>query len=192
MTNPSSSTSTDSRYCSHCYDMLTNLSANHEDTQLILNRGLTVADNKNGGLALRGKGDSALVESIDNKQMVRNLCFSQKYVSWTHFLTFTCNQKYHFGTSEIKNWIDSNEWKKHYPDFYLLGFDEQQEIENAITDASAGLLLHCWEEVFLLFINYLRKSKSSPFKKLKKFCTKGIPMFKRKFITQSYDGSIGL
>ena len=33
-------------------------------------------------------------------------------------------------------------------------------------EASAGLLLRCWEEVFLLFINYLRKSKSSPFKKL--------------------------
>ena len=58
----------------HAYDVLTNLTANHEDTRLIVNRGLTVGEDKTGGLALRGKGDSALLESIDNKEMVRNLC----------------------------------------------------------------------------------------------------------------------
>ena len=79
LTSTISATSTDSRYCAHCYDILTNLAANHEDTRLILNRGLTVADDVKGGLGLRGKGDSSLLESIDNKQMVKNLCFSQKY-----------------------------------------------------------------------------------------------------------------
>ena len=79
LTFASSTTSTDPRYCSHCYDMLTNLSANHEDTRLMLNRGLTVAGNDIGGLKLRGKEDSCLTNSVDNKQMVRNLCMSQKY-----------------------------------------------------------------------------------------------------------------
>ena len=76
------------RYLSFYYDMLTNLTANHEDTRLIVNRGLTVGDDKTGGLALRGKGDSALLESVDNKEMVRKLCFSQKYHAWDHFLTY--------------------------------------------------------------------------------------------------------
>ena len=61
LTSSTSATSTDSRYCAHCYDMLTNLAANHEDTRLILNRGLTVSDDAKGGLGLRGKGDSALI-----------------------------------------------------------------------------------------------------------------------------------
>ena len=74
--------------------------------------------------------------------------------------------KTHFGTSPIKNWIDGIEWKSHFPNFYDLELDEQKEIEHAVLESSAGLLLRIWEEVFLLFIDYLRKSPSSPFKKL--------------------------
>ena len=93
LTNPSSSTSRNTNYIAHAYDMLTNITANHEDSRIILNRGLTVDENSKSGLGLRGKGDSALIGSVDNRQMVRNLCYSQKYINWTHFLTFTCNQK---------------------------------------------------------------------------------------------------
>ena len=84
LTNTCCATSTDPRYIAHCYDILTNLTANHEDTRLILNRGLMV-DHSTGEIGLRGKGDTALLESVDNKQMVRNLCFSQKYFPWDHF-----------------------------------------------------------------------------------------------------------
>ena len=90
--------------------MITNLSENHEDTQLILNRGLTISDDKHGGLGFRGKGDSSLSGYVDNKKVVRSLCFL-KYVS-------SCNQKTHFGTSPIKNWIYSGEWKMNYPNIY--------------------------------------------------------------------------
>ena len=38
------------RYVMHAYDVLTNLTANHEDTRLIVNRGLTVGEDKTGGL----------------------------------------------------------------------------------------------------------------------------------------------
>ena len=76
VTNPGVATSTDSRYIAHCYDVLSNVAANHEDTRLILNRGLTVKDDKFGGLCVRGKKDSSLTGSIDSKQMVRNLCLS--------------------------------------------------------------------------------------------------------------------
>ena len=37
------------------YDILTNISENHEYIQLILNRGLTVSDDKFGGLGFRVK-----------------------------------------------------------------------------------------------------------------------------------------
>ena len=83
-----------------------------------------VADDKLGGLDVRGKGHSALLELVHSKQMVRNLCVSQKYASWSHFVTYTCNHKTCFGTSPNKNWIDSRDWKIRYPDFYYLGLDE--------------------------------------------------------------------
>ena len=166
LTTPCSATSTDPRYISHCYDMMVNLSANHNDTRITMNRGLTTADDKYGGLGLRGKGDSALLDSIDSKQMVKNLCSSQQYHSWDWFLTFTCNQKKHFGTAPIKNWLDDKEWTKHYPDYEYLNLTEKKEIDDALLQASAGLLLRVWEEVSQLFIDYLLKSKSSPYKEI--------------------------
>ena len=53
VTNVSSSTSTNTNYISHCYDMLNNIAANREDTMVILNRGLTVDKNSKSGLCLR-------------------------------------------------------------------------------------------------------------------------------------------
>ena len=111
ITNPSMNTSSDFHYTSFCYDMLSNQAANHEDTRVVLRRGFTV-DDKNDGLALRGRGDSSMHESFDSKQMVRNLCASKRYHIMTHFLTFTCNMRKHFGTKAIKLWIDGEEWKK--------------------------------------------------------------------------------
>ena len=146
--------------------MLTNLTANHEDTRLIVNRGLTVGEDKTGGLALRGKGDSALLESVDNKEMVRNLCFSQKYHAWDHFLTFTCSMKTHFGTSPLRTWLDNGSWKSYFEGFHVLNPLEQEEIERSLLEAASGPMLRIWEEVFLLFLEYLRKSPSSPFKRL--------------------------
>lgn len=164
LTNASSATSTDPRYICHCYDVLTNQTANHEDTRLILNRGLTVDENNDFNLTVRGKNDSSLLPSTDSKQIVRNLCTSQKYHNWSFFLTFTCNMKTHFGTAPIKEWIDSGEWKQHFPGFYELEKDEQNEIEDALKASAASIFLRVWEETYLLFVEYLQKSKSSPFK----------------------------
>ena len=81
LTTSSSSTSTDPRYIAFCYDKLTNLCINHQDTRIILNRGLTSTNDDLGGLGLRGgnSDNHALLDSIDSKQMVKNLCASQKY-----------------------------------------------------------------------------------------------------------------
>lgn len=97
--------------------MLSNLSANHCDTGITINRGLSADKDDKGGLALRGKSDTSLMESIDSKQMGKNLCISQKFHEWNHFLTFTCNQKNHFGVAPIKNWIDFGWWKDGYINF---------------------------------------------------------------------------
>ena len=60
---------------------------------------------------LEAKEISSLLESVANNQMMRDLWFPQKYNPWNHFLTFTCNQKIHVGTSTINNWIDHSNLK---------------------------------------------------------------------------------
>ena len=91
---------------------------------------------------------------------------SQKYLPFTHFLTFTCNMKRHFGTKPIKNWIDGDEWKKNYPKYNDLTFDERKEIHQALNQAAAPLLLRAWNETCRIFLDYLKKSPSSPFRKV--------------------------
>ena len=58
LTSNSSSTSTYIRYTSYCFDVISHLSASYNGTIMMINRGLTVDDDKEGGLGVRGKGDS--------------------------------------------------------------------------------------------------------------------------------------
>ena len=128
---------------------MTNLSVNHQDSRIVLNRGLTVGeDNKNNGLALRGSNDSSLLGSIDSKQMVKNLSSSQRYIgSHDFFITLTCNMKKHFGTAPIKAWVDGDDWLQHYPDRNILTDAEINEVKTSLNQASSGLFLRVWQEI---------------------------------------------
>ena len=133
--------------------MLANLSANKMDTRIILNRGLTTADDESGGLGLRGKQDESLLESFDSSTTVKNLCASQYYHKMDFFLTFTCNQKKHFGVKNVKEWIDSGAWKQYFKGFSDLTEFEVKEIEEAVIQSAPTLLLHNWQEVSKLFVD---------------------------------------
>ena len=130
-----------------------------------MNRCLTASDDDSGGLGIRAKNDSALLESIDSRQMVCNLSASQKFMKMDFFLTFTCNQREHFGTKPIKLWTDSDEWMKHFPKVGNLKASEIKELKRALIQASAALVLRVWQEVCHLFLSYLKHSDSSPYKK---------------------------
>ena len=79
------------------------------------------------------------------------------------FLTFTCNQKLHFGTKYIKEWLDNDEWHNYYPEFHLLTTDDKFELQVPLDQSAVGLLLRNWMEVRKLFLEYLCESRSSPF-----------------------------
>ena len=164
LTSAGCTTSSDPRYITFAYDMLTNLAATHEDTRLVLQRGLTVSEDNANRLTVRGKGDSALMESFDSKQMVRNLCASQYYHKMDFFLTFTCNTRKHFGTSAIKNWLDNEQWKKSIGGYEDLDIYEQKEVLDSMIQAGGVLLLRIWEEVTKLFLRFIMKSPHSPYK----------------------------
>ncbi len=93
------------------YDILVNLTLNREDSRIILNRGF-MASTSETGLQIRSRDDNLLSDCVDNKHTVRNLCASQSYHKMDYFLTFTCNQKEHFGMSKIKRWIDRDSWER--------------------------------------------------------------------------------
>ena len=61
LTNNSSSTSTDPRYISYCFDVMSNLSTSYNDARIMMNRELTVAGDKEGGLCVHGKGYSSFL-----------------------------------------------------------------------------------------------------------------------------------
>ena len=161
------STGTDPRYISFSYDTMTNLSVNHNDARIVLHRGLTVDDESDIGIGVRGKksGDSAILESIDSKQMVKNLSSSEKYIGkFDMFITLTCNMKQHFGTKIVKEWIDSDQWQQYFPGFNELLDYERKELHTALIQAAGPLFLRIWEEVSKLFLDYMKNSKSSPYK----------------------------
>ena len=72
------------RYTSHCFDIRTNLAANNEYTQLILNSGLSI-DNKSGDIGLRGKCYTALPKSVDNKKWSKTFASLKSMPHWIIF-----------------------------------------------------------------------------------------------------------
>jgi len=165
LTNLSSTTSSDPRYISYCHDVMSNISANHQDTRAINNNGFTVANDNVGGFEVKGKHESPLIESSDSRQMAKNLCASQEYNEWQLFLTFTCNQKQHFGTKPLREWIDSNKWTMAFDNWNDMNEIQKDEMTTAFQQSSSIPLLRVWEEVSALFIRFLQKAPNSPFKK---------------------------
>ena len=96
LTSAGYQTSTNDRYICWSYDMMTNLATNQHDTRMVVNRGLTASKNESSGLNLRGGGDeSALLDGVDSKQMIKNLMASQKYFPMDYFVTYIYNMKKH-------------------------------------------------------------------------------------------------
>ncbi len=161
-------TSTDPHYISHDYDMMTNMSATHLDTRIAMNRGLTAGPDTLSGLGVKGGNDSsgaALLGSIDSNEMVRNLCASQRSHPFSFFCTFTCAQARHFGTKNVKLWIDGIQWREHFPGYDNLTDCDKKEIGLGIQQAAACLLLRNWQETCKIFLDYLKESPSSPFRR---------------------------
>ena len=86
VTSSSVQTSTNNRYTAWAYDMVINLATNNHDTRMVINKGLTASKNESEGLSLRGGNkDSALLDSIDSKQVIKNLMASQRYFPFDFF-----------------------------------------------------------------------------------------------------------
>ena len=94
----------DPRYICNCYDIMANLAPYRNYTRLVINRGLTVSEDKNGNLGVRGSGDYYILSYLDSKHMMKNICTSQKYISWP-FFNFYRKSKQTFWTKVIRQWF---------------------------------------------------------------------------------------
>ena len=94
-TNPGTTANNNPKYIAYGYDIITNLTLNHEDSRIILNRGLTVSPN-GLGLTTRSKGGSKFGDTIDSKVVIKQLTASRKYKPMGVFVTFIYNQAKHF------------------------------------------------------------------------------------------------
>ena len=160
-------TNTNPRYHAYCFDKASNLAANHCNTRIFLTRGMQVGSDANGGLSVRGdKGGDNILSTIDSNHVVKGLYASNFYIPMDFFNTYTCNQLKHFGVKGIKLWVDSVEWQKNYNDYNNLDPSAQVEVQDAMSQASSVLLFCNWKEVSKLFIDYIQKSPSSPFKRV--------------------------
>ena len=93
--------------------MMTNLATNKNETKMFVNNILTVSIDDSGKLSLRGYGKkSALLYSVDSKQMINFLMAKKNDHPFDMFVTFTCNQKLQFRKKTTKKWVDGNEWQK--------------------------------------------------------------------------------
>ena len=65
---------------------MVNLATNKHNSRIVVRRGLTACANESSGLKLRGGDDiSHLLDSIDSKQMIKNLMTSQRYFPFDFF-----------------------------------------------------------------------------------------------------------
>ena len=81
-------------------------------------------------------------------------------------LNLYCKPYTSFWFEKIRDWINKKGWSDSYPNYKSLSTRDQKEINNAVSQASLGLITRIWEEVSKLFLDFLVKSEHSPWKKV--------------------------
>ena len=71
------------------------------DSRQIIERGFQIDPESSLGMSIRGKSDGGLSDSMDSRQMSRNMVASQEYVLWDSFHTITVCQKDTPGVAHI-------------------------------------------------------------------------------------------
>ena len=61
--------------------------------------------------------------------------------------------KTHFCTGPVKNLIDGEEWRQHYPGFYELDMIQQNEVKEALQQSAAGPLLGLGRKCFYCLLS---------------------------------------
>ena len=159
MTNPALGTSTDPRYLCYAFDTVVNLGCRHEDTRVVLHRGIV---GTKSGIALREDNFSHFnVDSVDSRPTVNKLAAAVAQKQVTYFFTHTPNDSDHFGLVPIRDWICSEE--------ALIAnggnpYDpvQSEEVSLALRQAAGGVFLRNWMETAIIYMHYISNSPEHP------------------------------
>jgi len=163
VTNPALATSTDPRYLCYAFDALVNLGCRHEDTRVVLNRGIIGTKD---GIALQEGGTSHFnVDTVDSRPTVNRLAAAVAEKKVSYFFTHTPNASDHFGLAPIREWVCSDEAVE------ANGGDRSKpgqfgEIRQALRQASGPVLLRNWMETARIYMDYITLSPERPLGKV--------------------------
>ena len=163
ITNPALATSTDPRYLCYAFDALVNLGCRHEDTRVVLNRGIM---GTRDGIALQESGTSHFnVDTVDSRPTVNRLAAAVAEKKVSYFFTHTPNASDHFGLAPIRDWICSDEAIE------ANGGDptnpgQYEEIRLALRQASGSIMLRNWMETARIYMDYITLSPERPLGKV--------------------------
>ena len=160
LTTSGSLTMTDAHYHKFWFDVMSNKALSMGDSRQIIERGFQVDSSSNIGLSVRNKNNSGLTESVDSLEMVRGLAASQQYIKWDLFLTATNNQALTPGMVFLHQWKKSDKWTSQFPGFADMSIFEQNEIRQAMEEASGPILLRNWVEVRTLILRHIKDKLS--------------------------------
>ena len=142
-------------YCSFMFDMGANSELSQQDSRVVLRRGFAECMTATG-MRTKKRDENFFTDSIDNREVVHELCAAQRENRFTLFLTNTCNQSEHFGVKHIKEWIDEVEsglqaykdwYAKMFPGTRSLNDDDDEDIMKSLREQGRVLLLRNWLEV---------------------------------------------
>ena len=159
ITNPSLATSTDPRYLCYAFDVIVNLGCRHEDTRVVLHRGIVGTES---GIALREDNTSHFnVDSVDSRPTVNKLAAAVAEKQATYFFTHTPNASDHFGLAPLRKWLCSDEALV-YNGADLSDPGSRDEVRNALKQSASVVLLRNWIETAIIYMDYISESQEYP------------------------------
>jgi predicted GIY-YIG superfamily endonuclease len=167
MKNPSLRTSSDPRHIYHAFDCFTNVNLRGQDSRLVLSRGFVESDN--GGGVCANSSDWFNTDAIDSRPVVNKLGAAIAVKKADLFYTQSVNQKEFYGLKQLKQWLDSNEFKERLLDTKPNATnDELVEMIDAATQAACVHFVRNWMEVAEIHMHYIAKSPEFPLGKVEK------------------------
>ena len=172
-THASSSSATDDKFTSHCWDIQANLAGSGIDSRVIQLAGFHVDNRSASGLSVGNRDKATLYECIDSSQAAMNLAAASEKKGFDTFLTYTCNQKDHPGLQHLWLWKESSElngfngrYSEVFPNFKTMHPCEKEDITMSMEMSYTHILSRCWLEVKALWIDFILNSTSTYLRKV--------------------------
>ena len=95
---------------------------------------------------------------IESRKVIQELSAAEKVDPFTLFFSLTCNQSQQPGIRQIRDWVNSRGWDRHYKGFDDIHWRDKEELANQVDQAASGFILRNWMEIVRLFLKHIENS----------------------------------